>query len=222
MDFFKTKRGQGASFVLFAFIGGSAVMLKQGPNTFLIDIAQSVLQYKDDNGNPCKPSKDLIRVLKLVMDDLGVIDENLLKTRAFIAKSNELKTLGAYISNYGQVRIGIPQYFNFDATSHVTIESMRFFALKGDQESMWRERREKSSPTYSEADKSFLEAAKLSDDAKKFALAREVYRSLGTSQQQVIQIYLGSLSLSRSNFVIISRTWQFHVRHSFGCILYQD
>jgi hypothetical protein len=95
-DFFATKYGQKASLGIIFMIGGQIVVFKAAPHTVFMDTWKGICQHHTQ-GKPTPVSDKLTGLIKEVMDDLNLTDEEVGQTRAYItAKLDDPFAWGCY------------------------------------------------------------------------------------------------------------------------------
>lgn len=142
---------------------GTIVSAKLLPNTiFLEKYRKFRARYEntfDENELPV--SNKVLQRFQDVMDDLEVPQETRKGIKIFNVHDIHMFSAGTTISTYGAI-IGIPPNYEYENIQHLTADQIEI--------------ENKSVPWTEETSQKFLESLVLSENAQKFAMAREVLR----------------------------------------------
>ena len=167
-SYFTTPKGRTVSFCLLSISSFGIIQLTLlGPNGFLIDHVKDFFQhFSGENHTAIRPK--LQQLIKETMEDMALSNDEKMATKFIIANVDENpNSFGYYHGNfYNRVLILLPQFFNHER-----------------EEDLDRKSNLEASPVTldfaenSEEYKKFCTTLMLSDEAKKFGVAREIRRS---------------------------------------------
>ncbi len=158
-SFFTSEKGRKVSLVIFTLCGCAAVQtIFYGPHTWFID---QVFRIYVERGEKIQPH--LVQLIEEVMQDLNQTEEDRAATKFALACSECIPEPKAYGDQSGKVLILIPKYFNYASEQDVA-ELSRFYCDEP-----------KIKPV-AEA-QAWVNSMVLSNEAKKFAVTREIHRS---------------------------------------------
>ena len=193
VSFFITPQGRGLSFILLSTATVVATNLKYiGPNGYLIDHVKEIYQrYTSDK--PTQVSLGLQKLINECMEDLALSDQEKLLTKFIIGNVNEQpKTFGYTHGHDGRVLVILPYFFNHESEENLDKQSVLEVNPNVSKLS-------ENSNEY----KQFRNTLMLSDEAKKFAIARELQR--GSKGGYRLEAYLGVLSVC-TNYILCRTT----------------
>jgi len=167
-NYFSTLKGQ--KIVGGVWMAGSALglMYQFAPHWFFLEQVKHIYQSYT-NGLPSKVKDEMMDLIKKVTEDMKLSKEELNCIDVFVLTMTEPFAWGD-LSRHGLV--GFPQYYHWEDSEEVPISKMRFGAvLDTGSNAMLTQ-----SQLDSEAAKSFCSSMILSEEAKKFSIAREIER----------------------------------------------
>ena len=167
-NFFKTLKGQkivGGLWVAGSVIG---LLYQLAPHWFFLEQVKQIYQSYT-NGLPTKVKDEMMDLIREVTVDMKLTEEELNCIDVFVLTMTEPFAWGD-LSRLGLV--GFPQFYYFQELEDVPLAKMRFGTVhdSGSNTALTQTQLE------SEAAKSFCTSMILSDDAKKFSIAREIER----------------------------------------------
>jgi len=168
-NWFSTLKGQkivGSCWIAIS-IGGA--LYHVAPHWFFLDQVKSIYQSYT-NGFRSKVQQDMLLLINEVTKDMKLTDQEVSSLGIFVSIISEPYGWGELGRN-GMV--GFPDQFHYKSESEVPLEKMRIgLSSTGSEQNQLTE-----SQVASETGKSFAASLVMSDDAKKFALAREIERT---------------------------------------------
>jgi len=183
VSFFITLKGRQTTFMLLSFATVTAAHLRYlGPNGYLIDYVKEFYQrYTDEK--PTEVSPKLQKLVKECMEDLALSDQEKLTTKFIIGNVYEQpKSFGYSHGHDGRVLVLLPQFFNYDSEEDLDKRSI----LEASPSML---ELSEDSKEYTQFRNTFM----LSDEAKKFAIARELQR--GSKGGYRLEGYLGVITV---------------------------
>ena len=167
-NWFSTVKGQKIVGSFWIAVSISGALYHVAPHWFFLDQIKALYQSYT-NGFRTAVQQEMLELINEVTKDMKLTDE-------------EVSSLGIFVSNgqlYGWGELGrngmvaFPATFHYKSLSEVPLERMRIgMTTSGSEEGNLKE-----SQIASEAGQSFAASLVLSDDAKRFAIAREIERT---------------------------------------------
>ena len=195
---FASDTGRRASFFMLMMGGSTVIVFRNAMETSLQGYQEDIHQHFT-LGQPTKINSKLRSLLKEVTFDMNMSEEDIENTKVIIANVSEPKALG-YRGNFSKkVLLMLPYYFNYNSEADVP-----------------------KSETYK--DKVDYKSLILTDDAKKFGIAREIQRSI-VGMHRLENIYLMVILLSTYIFSRLTNTalkllqQKFSLRLAFYCAI---
>ena len=170
-------KGQMVSGMLVSVVATGVAVFKIGQHTRLKEFTHSFYQLADIRGFNKKVNKKLQElVYEVIEDDIKLSDDELLSTKFFMGTNPDTFCWGSYSSFDGSgVMIGLPYYLAYEHPNDIDLTKIRFARDTTDTEKLKQGYLNKQQLESKEADV-FKNAMLLSDNAKRFAIAREVHR----------------------------------------------
>jgi len=175
-------KGQMVCGMLVSVVATGVALFKIGRHTRFIEYTQSFYQLADIRGFNKKVNKKLQQLVYEVMeDDIQLSADELLNTKFFMGTNPDTFCWGSYSSYDGSgVLISLPHYLAYEHPNDIDLKKVRFARDTTDTEKLKHGYLNKQQLESKEA-KVFKDAMLLSDNAKRFAIAREVYRGQTTT-----------------------------------------
>lgn len=170
-------KGQMVSGILVSVVATGVAIFKIGQHTRLKEYVQTYYQLGDARGFSKKVNVKLQQlVYEVIEDDIQLSPDELLNTKFFMGSQPDTYCWGSYSSYDGSgVLIGLPHYLAYEHANDIDLRKFRFARATTDTEKIKQGYLNKRQLESKEA-KIFQNAMVLSDNAKRFAIAREVYR----------------------------------------------
>ena len=170
-------KGQMVSGMLVSVVATGVAVFKIGQHTRLKEFTHSYYQLADEKGFNRRVNKKLQElVYEVIEDDIKLSDDELLSTKFFMGINPDTFCWGSYSSFDGSgVMIGLPDYLAYENPNEIDLTKLRFAPATTDRELLKKGYLSKYQLESKEAD-IFKNAMVLSDNAKRFAIAREVHR----------------------------------------------
>ena len=168
-NWFSTTKGQKivGSFWITISVGGA--LYHVAPHWFFLDQIKSIYQSYS-NGFRTKVQPEMLQLINEVTKDMNLTDEEVSSLGIFVSTLNEPYGWGEFGRN-GMV--GFPNQFHYKSVSDAPLERMRIgMTASGSEAGQLTE-----SQVNSESGQSFAASLVLSENAKKFAIAREIERT---------------------------------------------
>jgi len=168
--FFSTVKGQKLVGGVWLTASAVAALYHVAPNWFFLDKIEAIYQSYS-KGFPTKVNNDMLNIINEVTQDFQLSEQQVKTLGLFVLSLTEPYGWGELGRN---ALIGFPEYFYWVNIEEVPIDKMRFGTnLDSGSNCMLS-----PSQLDSDAAKSFCSSMILSDNAKKFAIAREVNRTI--------------------------------------------
>jgi len=160
---FHTLRGQKIVGGLWIFSSMMAVVYQMGPHTFFKSWVQNIYQAYD-KGFPNPVRKGIKALVNNVLSDMELDEDPMSNLKLFVLTLDEARSWG----EPGSALVGYPAYFDWDDVEDVPLPTMRFGGgwKPGNVLSLGQ--------LESKEAQLFRESMILSEEAKKFAFAREI------------------------------------------------
>lgn len=169
------KTGQLISGMIISVIATGACVFKVGPHTQLKEYT-AWWYGQFEKGFKKAVNRKIRELIYEVMEEaVHLTTEEEVKTKYFMANVDDAFCWGGYASESG-VLLGIPYNFAYENTDEIDLKKMTFGPRSADPEFDRRNKLSKSQLESEEA-KILQNALILSDDAKRFAIARELERA---------------------------------------------
>jgi hypothetical protein len=162
----------GALF-LASLAAGAVVFYRAGPNTVLIDTFRQISQNYT-RGVANTTSEDMRRIVDEVADALGLNREESDRIRIYVNSLTECLSWGTYSSSRWGMVLGYPEYFDRTNEGQINLEHMRLGVLSSAE---LRDGFLSKKELEGNEAKAFKKSLILSDDEKRFVVARQLLRS---------------------------------------------
>jgi len=171
------EKGQVVSGLLVGAVASGIATFKMGQHTRFREYTQTFYQLADTRGFSKKVNVKLQQLIYAVIeDDIQLSPDELINTKFFMGTQPDTYCWGSYSSsNASGVLIALPHYLAYEHVNDIDLRKFRFAQPTTDSEKIKQGYLNKRQLESKEA-KIFQNAMVLSDNAKRFAIAREVYR----------------------------------------------
>jgi len=171
-------RGKMVSGMLISVVATGVYIFKVGPHTRLKEYTQSFYQATLENGFTMKVNRKLQELIyEVIEDDLQLSGEDQINTKFFMMPVGETYCWGGYSSGIEPkgVLLGLPSYLAYESTKEIDLTK---YIFGKNTEATERRKDLFLSPIklQSEEAQLYKECLVLSDDAKRFIMARELHR----------------------------------------------
>ena len=168
-SWFSTLKGQKIVGSCWIGISVAGALYHVAPHWFFLDQVKSLYQNYT-NGFRSKVQQEMLQLINEVTKDMKLTDEEITSLGIFVSALSEPYGWGELGRNG---LVGFPDQFHYKSESDVPLEKMRIgFGATGSERTQLTD-----SQINSEAGKSFAASLVLSDEAKRFAVAREIERT---------------------------------------------
>ena len=162
--------------MLISVIAAGAFALQFATTPFQSPFKLRLQQYDTEYGFQVTMNRKLQELTREVLEDAEKLTpEEQVRTRFFMAHSDDAFCWGGYHSPTGGVLLGIPHYFAYETASDINLKKYTFGRRSPDPE-IDKTAFLTNQKLKSEEAKQFIDSMVLSDDAKRFAIAREIER----------------------------------------------
>ena len=168
-NWFSTLRGQKIVGTVWIGISGLAAVYHVSTHWFFLDQVKSLYQSYT-NGFRTKVKQEMLELINEVTKHMKLTDEEVASLGIFVSMLSEPTGWGELGRNG---LVGFPDHFLYDSVTEVPLEKMRIgMAASGSEQCQLTQ-----GQIDSESGRLFADSLVLSDNAKRFAIAREIERT---------------------------------------------
>jgi len=204
-NWFSTAKGQKVVGSIWIGLSAAGALYHVVPQWFFLPQIRGIYQSYS-KGFKTQVRNELLELLNVVAKDMDLSDDEISSLTVFVTTTTEPNGWG----ELGKESIlGIPEYFHYTSGNDVPMDKMRIGEThaSGSENLLLNQ-----SQIESEQGKSFEEALVLSDNAKKFAIAREIGRTQYTPFMMHGVFAFCFIGLTYNIARIINKQLQFHRR----------